>query len=50
MDIKKLLTKIEECKKESQRKELVKNLCNQILKPKNQNILNNYQSTIMKRL
>ena len=36
MDIKKLLIKIEDCKKDTQRKELVKNLCDQILKPKNQ--------------
>ena len=53
MDIKKLLTKIEECKKESQRKELVKNLCNQILKPKNQKYFeqlskHNYEKTLNK--
>ena len=53
MDIKKLLIKIEECKKESQRKELVKNLCNQILKPKNQKYFeqlskHNYEKTLNK--
>ena len=53
MDIKKLLIKIEECKKEAQRKELVKNLCDQILNPKNQKYFEqlskyNYEKTLNK--
>ena len=53
MDIKKLLNKIEDCKKETQRKELVKNLCDQILKPKNQKYFDqlpkyNYEKTLNK--
>ena len=53
MDIKKLLIKIEECKKDTQRKELVKSLCDQILKPKNQKYFeqlskHNYEKTLNK--
>ena len=34
MDVKKQLTKIEECKKDNQRKDLVKALCEYLSKPK----------------
>ena len=53
MDIKKQLIKIEECKKEFQKKELVKSLCDYLSKPKNQKSLEqiskyNYEKTIKK--
>ena len=53
MDVKKQLNKIEECKKEIQRKDLVKALCEYLSKPKNQKTLDqiskqNYDKTIMK--
>ena len=51
MDIKKLLTKIENCKKDSQKKELVKTLCTQLSNPKNNKVFEsfpkyNYEKTI----
>ena len=53
MDVKKQLTKIEECKKDAQRKDLVKALCEYLSKPKNQKTLvqlskHNYDKTISK--
>ena len=53
MDIKKQLLKIEECKKDSQRKDLVKSLCEFISKPKTKNLLeqiskHNYEKTLTK--
>ena len=53
MDVKKQLTKIEECKKDNQRKDLVKALCEYLSKPKNKKTLeqlskNHYEKTIKK--
>ena len=53
MDIKKQLIKIEECKKDIQKKELIKSLCDYLSKPKNQKTLEqiskyNYEKTIQK--
>ena len=53
MDIKKQLKKIDECKKEVQKKELIKALCEYLSKPKNQKQLDqiskfNYAQTIQK--
>ena len=51
MDIKTILNKIEECKKETQRKELIKNFINSIAYPKNKKIYDqmlkiNYSKTL----
>ena len=51
MDIKTILNKIEECKKETQRKELIKNFINNITYPKNKKIYDqmlkiNYSKTL----
>ena len=53
MDVKKQLLKIEECKKDIQRKDLVKSLCDFLSKPKNQKTLeqlskHNYDKTLKK--